>query len=172
MFEKVVEGGKAFFKDPFKYTRPSLTKGFKIGLEQGLSPSPFNIALMAGTAAYAFGTAPRGKAVANSIGSGLGFGVAGLIGGVLGGLVGGAAGAYIGATAGQLLFERQTNAAIARPIQALVDFDHKNRHVNFGGDYKDTNVAYTMRQVAAREMSGSLLNARQWLGHESSFLHQ
>jgi hypothetical protein len=40
-----------------------------------------------------------------------------------------------------------------------------------GGDYQDTQVAWTMRQRAAQEMSGSLLNARQYLGKEAALMH-
>src|SRR5208337_410423 len=57
-------------------------------------------------------------------------------------------------------------------IQPLVDFGTNQRRVNFGGDYRDTVTAHTMRQVAAREMSASLMNARQWLGQEGAFMHQ
>ena len=57
-------------------------------------------------------------------------------------------------------------------IQPLVDFGTNQRRVNFGGDYRDTATAMTMRQVAAREMSASLMNARQWLGQEGAFMHQ
>jgi hypothetical protein len=42
----------------------------------------------------------------------------------------------------------------------------------FGGDYRDTQTAVTMRQAAAREMSRSLVNARQWLGQEGAFMAQ
>lgn len=57
-------------------------------------------------------------------------------------------------------------------IQPLVDFGTNQRRVNFGGDYRDTATAHTMRQVAAREMSASLMNARQWLGQEAAFMAQ
>src|SRR5271157_1479288 len=57
-------------------------------------------------------------------------------------------------------------------IQPMVDFGQNQRRVNFGGDYRDTQTAATMRQSAAREMSRSLMNARQWLGQEGAFMAQ
>jgi hypothetical protein len=44
--------------------------------------------------------------------------------------------------------------------------------VQFGGNYRDTQAAATMRQAAVQEMSGSLLNARQYLGNEAFYLHR
>jgi hypothetical protein len=40
-----------------------------------------------------------------------------------------------------------------------------------GGDYQDSEQAWTTRQAAVQEMSGSLMNARQWLGHEGQAMH-
>ena len=46
------------------------------------------------------------------------------------------------------------------------------RKVQFGRGFRDTEEAYTMRQQSVMEMSGSLLNARQYLGNEAFFLHR
>jgi hypothetical protein len=46
------------------------------------------------------------------------------------------------------------------------------RKVQFGRGFRDTEEAYTMRQMAVQEMAGSLLNARQYLGNEAFFLHR
>jgi hypothetical protein len=40
-----------------------------------------------------------------------------------------------------------------------------------GGGYQDTQTAYTMRQRAAQELTGSLLNARPYLGKEAALMH-
>jgi hypothetical protein len=40
-----------------------------------------------------------------------------------------------------------------------------------GGDYQDSEQTFTMRQAAVKEMSGSLLNARAWLGREGRAMH-
>ena len=61
--------------------------------------------------------------------------------------------------------------AVGKPIQALHDLGRNAHRLHTGGDYKDTQVAYTMRQAAAQEMSSSLLNARSYLGREAAFLH-
>jgi hypothetical protein len=44
--------------------------------------------------------------------------------------------------------------------------------VRFGGNFKDSQPAYTMRQKAEQELSGSLLNARRYLGREAQLFHQ
>jgi len=100
------------------------------------------------------------------------FGVTSLIGGVIGGALGGAPGAYIGSFAGQILGESTAAKIIAGAIQPIVDFGTEMKKQRFGGDYRDTQIAYTMRGSAARELSRSLMNARQWLGQEGAFLHQ
>jgi hypothetical protein len=46
------------------------------------------------------------------------------------------------------------------------------KRINFGGNFRDSEAAYTMRQLAVQEMAGSLTNARQFLGNESSFMHR
>jgi hypothetical protein len=57
-------------------------------------------------------------------------------------------------------------------FQYAVDGVNASRKLNFGGNYKDTTVAYTMRQKAAQELGGSLLNARTYLGKEAVLFHQ
>jgi len=72
----------------------------------------------------------------------------------------------------QSMLQPTMDRIMANAIQPLVDFGTNQRRVNFGGDYRDSSTAMTMRQVAAREMSASLMNARQWLGQEGAFMHQ
>lgn len=105
--------------------------------------------------------APKGRMMGDSAGALIGNGLqmgAGLMGGPLG-----IAGAFLGYKVGQKLSD-----AYDSTIKGL----NATRHLNFGGNYKDTAVAYTMRQKAAQELGGSLLNARQFLGKESVLMHQ
>lgn len=148
-------------------------KGFAQGLKTGhkwgfQGSAPFVI----GTAAYAAFTAPRGQAISKGIGGGLGFGVSSYVGGAIGGAIAGPPGAFVGAMVMQFLGSESLEKAVAGTIQPMVDFGANMRRHSFGGDYRDTQTASTMRQVAAREMSRSLMNARQWLGQESAFMHQ
>jgi hypothetical protein len=57
-------------------------------------------------------------------------------------------------------------------VQMFADLNKQIKHVNMGGNYEDTKIAYTMRQRAAQELGSSVVNARQWLGREALFLHQ
>lgn len=57
-------------------------------------------------------------------------------------------------------------------VQMFNDYARSIRHVNMGGNYEDTRVAYTMRQRAAQEMGTSVMNARSWLGKEGILMHQ
>lgn len=43
---------------------------------------------------------------------------------------------------------------------------------NFGGNYQDTEQAYTMRQAALQKMNGTASNINQVLGNEASFMHR
>ena len=53
----------------------------------------------------------------------------------------------------------------------LKELDQNVRRVNMGGDYHDTQVAWTMRQRATQEMAGSLRGARQYLRKEAALMH-
>lgn len=61
---------------------------------------------------------------------------------------------------------------IGHGVQMFNDANRNIRHLNMGGDYKDTEIAYTMRQRAAQEMAGSIMNARRYLGQEALLMHQ
>lgn len=146
-----------------------LSKGLGIGYQMGFKGGAI---FVVGGIAYGMATAPTGRALSTGISYGVGFGVAALIGGAIGGLLGGVPGAYVGSFAAQFIGMEAVEAGIAKPIQWAVDFGTNMRRLNFGGDYRDTQQAYTMRASAAREMSRSLMNARQWLGQEGAFMHQ
>jgi hypothetical protein len=139
------------------------TKGYELAVKGNL---PFVLAY--GT--YAAIKAPTGHKISAMAGGGIGFSVAGLAAGAVGGLFG--IPPIVSSTIAGILLGDKIDRAIVNTVQAAVDFGSKQRRANFGGDYRDTQVAYTMRQTAAREMSGSLMNARQWLGQEGAFMHQ
>lgn len=63
-------------------------------------------------------------------------------------------------------------AEVGEGIEYFTDFNRATKHVNMGGNYEDTRVAYTMRQRAAQEMGTSVMNARTWLGKEALLMHQ
>jgi len=169
----------ALFQHPgdiWRGLQKSMTPGFRgfahgtnIGWKMGFKGGSL---FVIGGAAYAAATAPRGQAISKSVSAGIGFGITSLIGGAIGGALGGVPGAYIGSLAAQYLGADTIDKAIAGVIQPMVDFGSNMRKARFGGDYRDTQTAVTMRQAAAREMSRSLVNARQWLGQEGAFMHQ
>jgi len=123
-----------------------------------------------GFGAYAAVKAPRGHKIAAATGGGIGFGISSVIGGAVGGFLG--IPPQAAAIVAGLAFGNAIDSTIGRGVQYAVDFGSNMRKARYGGDYRDSQVALTMRQAAAREMSGSLLNARQFLGQEASFLHQ
>lgn len=101
--------------------------------------------------------------IGGSIGTALGF--------VFGGhpIIGNIVGSTIGGKAGEI-FDPGLNAQANLELQ-ISRTANVARRVNFGGDFEDTQQAYTMRQQAVQEMSGSLMNARQYLGNEAAFFH-
>jgi hypothetical protein len=107
--------------------------------------------------------APRGEKGSTGIAAGLGVPLAALAGGVVGGPV--------GALAATLLLGPALESNMAKGLQSFAEFGRNQRRLETGG-YKDTARAYTMRQRAAQELSGSLLNARQILGREAAYMHQ
>lgn len=144
-------------------------QGAKIGYSVGLKGNlPF--ALLG--AGYYAATAPRGQAISKGVAAGTSFGATSVLGGVVGGMLGGPIGAWAGAIVAPILFGDVIDKAVGGTIQSAVDFGTNQRRMRFGGDYRDTNTAMTMRQAASREMSRSLMNARQWLGQEGAFMAQ
>ena len=142
-------------------------KGSWMGAELGIKGNlPFFLAFGAiGTI-----TAPRGHKISALAGGGVGFGV----GAVLGGAIAGAFGIppNVGALVAGTIMSGDVDKFITDSVQSAVDFGSNMRRARFGGDYRDTNTAYTMRQAASREMSRSLVNSRQWLGQEAAFMAQ
>jgi len=111
-------------------------------------------------------TAPKGEIIkrgAEGVGMLTGQAFGGAAGGLLFGMPGEIAGQIIGGTVGE---------RVGSTLKPLEDLGHQAYHLNFGGEYKDTEVAWTMRQRAVQEMGSSALNARQYLGKEAALMHQ
>jgi hypothetical protein len=111
--------------------------------------------VLGGYAGYSAGAA-LGAAVGSVIAPGIGTAVGGFLGGIAGGAVG----------------DLAVRDPVEHGVQTFANFAGRMARLEMGGNYLDTQAALTMRQVAVREMSGSLLNARQWLGKESLLMHQ
>ena len=108
----------------------------------------------------------------------VGFSAIGAIAGSAGGPIGTAIGIGAGLAAG---FATQSawNFAVGdyftqrgRMFSSLAESGMARQKVQFGGNFRDSQGAYTMRQLAVQEMAGSLLNARQYLGNEGYFMHR
>jgi hypothetical protein len=115
--------------------------------------------------AYSSAIARRGH-FASGLGATIGGTSGSLVGSAVGGLIAGLPGAFIGSLIGDPVMR----GPAARLVQNFAEFGRNQRRLNFGS-YEDSQPAFTMRQVAAREISQSLLNARQYLGKEALLLH-
>jgi hypothetical protein len=78
----------------------------------------------------------------------------------------------IAGTAAAWAVDEFVTPRVAAAHKAVLRESRLLRHFNAGGDYEDTQVAYTMRQRAVQEMGQSLLNARQYLGKEALMFHE
>jgi hypothetical protein len=111
---------------------------------------------------YAAGQTEREHKLSTFASSALPFVGTGLATAAFGGLPGMAVG---------LVLDPVLKETVGKGLQALHDFGRNSSRLNTGGNYRDTQVACTMRQAAVQEMSHSLLNARQYLGREAAYLH-
>src|ERR1039457_2783219 len=135
------------------------TRGFRAGWDMSFRGAAiFNVPM----AAFSMATAPRGHAISAGV-EGLTMGAGALLGGMMFGLP--------GAVVGGILGDSSVSRTIAKPFQMLHDYERHFRRLRMGGDYQDSEQAWTMRQAAVQEMSGSLLNARAWLGREGRAMH-
>lgn len=137
-------------------------KGLSIGISHLKGAIPF--APLQG--AFEVLNAKRGHKISAFVGGtskALAFAAGDLIGNVVGGPV---AGLALG------LVTERLGGYVEEGVQGLHDLNRFIKHVNMGGDYEDTRIAYTMRQRAAQELGTSVLNARQWLGKEAVLMHQ
>lgn len=95
--------------------------------------------------------------------------------GTLAPLVGSAAGMLLrgplGAITGGLLVDTKVSGMVSAGVQKFVGFEHQMNGFHNGQGFQDSEVAWTMRQRAAQELSGSLTNARALLGREAAMMH-
>lgn len=127
----------------------------KIGLGLGVSAAVLQTAF-----------APRGHKLSGMVGgisAMAGFGIADMLGTLVGGPVLGFVAGYAGGELGNKMGEA---------FQSFTEINRRVRHIDMGGNYQDTELAYTMRQRAAQELGSSILNARQYLGKEALLMHQ
>jgi hypothetical protein len=111
-------------------------------------------------------TAPKGKIITRGVET-----AGGVLGSMAGGAVGGLFFGPVGAFAGQMV-GGEIGTRVGAVIEPLEKLGHQAYHLNFGGEYHDTEIAWTMRQRAVQEMGSSALNARQYLGKEAALFHQ
>jgi hypothetical protein len=160
-------------------------------LGRGVQGNPFNmmtLALAGMDVAISAGTAKRGNIIGAGTsaaaaqaagltgfiaGRALGTEVGAIIGtSILPGIgteVGAWAGAIIGGGATAMISDRIARTGVQHFIN---DMKISRPRVRFGGNFKDSQPAYTMRQKAEQELGGSLLNARRYLGREAQLFHQ
>jgi hypothetical protein len=117
-------------------------------------------------AAFSMASAPKGKMAERGLEMAT-MTAGAMVGGAVGGAFGGPIGEFLGQLVGGTVGEKA--GAVVAPLEELGREAH---HANFGGDYHDTEVAYTMRQRAVQEMGASALNARMYLGKEAALFHQ
>jgi len=77
----------------------------------------------------------------------------------------------IAAIGAAFVFDPYIGGQIRRGIQSFSRFEQINNWNRNQLSAGMLQAAYTMRQAAARDMAGSLMNARQWLGKEAAFYH-
>ena len=116
-------------------------------------------------------------------GSALGMSVGAFVGGTIGTLIpvpviGTAFGSIAGSIVGTIVGDSIGGKVFGGPAKefgmaarAVVRTSRAVDRIQFGGSFVDSRAAFTMRQAAVQEMSSSMLNARQYLGNEASFLH-
>lgn len=134
--------GNTLFRNPAAFT---------------LKAMPFAVPM----AAYLGGQAGQGHSVSTAAGF-----LSSFIPASLGAVVAGAPGALVGAIA----FGPKISRSVRNALQRHTASARYRQQFEFGR-YEDTEVAYTMRQRAVHEMSGSLLNARHVLGREAALMH-
>lgn len=120
------------------------------------------------------GTA-TGGAIGGITGFALGSGIGSVIfpgpGTIIGGIIGGIAGAISGEGVGGTLLQGPARQ-LGLGARAIVKTARAVDRIQFGGNFVDSRAAHTMRQRAVSDMSGSMMNARQFLGNEAIFLHE
>ena len=162
--------GKGYLRDYLGYQKarrlgtPAPGKTFRSGLMASTKAARSTLMMpmfQLPLAAFMAGMAPKGHKLSSGAGQ-----MAPMLGSAIGTLFGGMPGAIIGGFAGDALAQ----SALGTGMQWLHDFDQSRRKLGMGGDYVDTQTAFTMRARASQQLSGSLLNARHWLGKEAALM--
>jgi len=130
--------------------------------------------LLAADVMLSMATAPRRRVLSRGIGATsagvLGLAVAVGVKMAATAIAGPIAGYIAGAAAG-FVSDPIIRDTVSKGIDWFTDIENKRRF-NMGGNYEDTEYAYTQRQRGAMEIGQSLLNARQYLGKEALLMHQ
>jgi hypothetical protein len=85
--------------------------------------------------------------------------------------VGPFAAALIGETFA-LSAEYRIGASITDKVRLFTDLNRRVRHLEMGGDYKDTVTAQRQRLRAIQDMNASLIPGRRFLGQEALLMHR
>jgi hypothetical protein len=137
-------------------------------LPRTIADNAFSGSLLFGLpiAAFSMAHARRERALSTGVGTW----TSGILAAVPGAFLGGLPGALITAQ----FLQAPLAKAIEAPLQRIHDFGRWSQSVtpHMYGPWKDSEAGYTMRQRAANELSGSLMNARQILGKEAVFMHE
>lgn len=68
--------------------------------------------------------------------------------------------------------ELRMGAALANPIRMFTGLNKSVRHLEMGGNYKDTEFAQRQRYIALQDMSSAMIPGRRYLGQEALLLHR
>lgn len=83
---------------------------------------------------------------------------------------------WVAVTVGSILFASTAGSWLRettqRGLRYLHDHEREMRRLEFGGDFRDSANAASLRQRAIRDMSGSFSNARSFIGREGMFMHR
>ena len=142
------------------FGRPMKGLGGALGRMKGIG------VFAVGFGAFQAATAPRGHKASGfvkGVAGTLAFSVGDVIGSMVGGPLAGFALGYVTGEMGEKLGDA---------FQMFTEFNRRIKHINMGGNYEDTRMAFTMRQRAAAELGSSVMNARMYLGKEGSLFHQ
>lgn len=138
------------------------------------SPLPIAISLAMGGASMAL--APKRDRNGRRVHRGLSHGIATTASLLAADAIGGLAGGPIGSAIAGMLLTKPIEKGLEKVLEPMEDIAYglgrTVNHVDMGGNYLDTQAAYTMRARAASELGSSLLNARQYLGREAAMFHQ
>jgi hypothetical protein len=64
----------------------------------------------------------------------------------------------------------RVGSVAAKGVRYFSKFGYKQRHIEMGGDYQDTETAQALRMRAVSDMSSAMSYSRRWLGNEALFM--